>query len=190
MTPTAMNFFRADTPFDVRRQVLHAIASAAMSDVERAQFYGLPEGCRMREGAKIISPENLTMGENIWIGENAILDASGGLEIGSHTSIGLGVFLWTHDSHQMNLMGLNTAEGRDKIKRRPTKIGKNCFVAGPSVVMPGVTVGDGCVIAPLSLVKNDLKDGTVFTPYRDLLKLERRVKALEARLTNLSAQIE
>ena len=32
-----------------------------MSDVERATFFGLPDGCRIRENAKIISKENLNI---------------------------------------------------------------------------------------------------------------------------------
>lgn len=185
MTDEYMAFFRDDTRFDIRRQALHSLATAAMSDVERAHFYGLPAGCRMREGAKIISPENLVIGENVWIGENAILDASGGLEIGSNTSIGLGVYLWTHDSHKLNLAGDNTPERRDMIRRRRTKIGNNCFIAGPSVVMPGAIVGDNCVIAPLSMVKKNLPEGTVHAPYRDFMKLEQRLEELEREMAEL-----
>jgi acetyltransferase-like isoleucine patch superfamily enzyme len=187
MTDETMGFFRDDTPPDVRRQVLHALATAAMSDLERAKFYGLPDGCRMREGAKILSPENLIIGTNVWIGENAVLDASGGLEIGSNTSIGLSVYLWTHDSHQLNLSGNNIREAKDQIRRRPVRIGSNCFIAGPSVLMPGTTIGDSCVIAPLSLVKSNLSDGTIYTPYRDFLKMDRRITAFEARLAELES---
>jgi acetyltransferase-like isoleucine patch superfamily enzyme len=161
-------FFDART--DIRAQILNYEAARTMSDVERARFFGLPEGCRMREGAKIISPEKLLIGANCWIGENAILDASGGLEIGEHTSIGLSVFVWTHDSHKMNIRGENQRENNHRIKRRPTKIGSRVFLAGPSVIMPGVTVGDGCVIAPMSLVNEDLPDGTVYKPYANLLR--------------------
>lgn len=154
---------------DLRAQILKYEAARVMSDVERARFFDLPRGCRMREGAKIISPENLKIGEHCWIGENAILDASGGLEIGEHTSIGLGVFIWTHDSHKMNIRGENQREHNHRIKRRPTKIGSRVFIAGPSVILAGVTVGDGCVIAPMSLVTHDLPAGTVFKPYASLM---------------------
>jgi acetyltransferase-like isoleucine patch superfamily enzyme len=164
-----------DEPFfekrqDLRSMILKYEAARTMSDVERARFFNLPNGCRMREGAKIISPENLKIGEHCWIGEGAILDASGGLDIGDHTSIGLNVFLWTHDSHQMNIRGQNQRENNHRIKRRPTKIGSRCFIAGPSVVMPGVTIGEGCIIAPMSLVDRDLEPRTVFKPYADILK--------------------
>lgn len=180
-----MGFFDSDISSDIRRQVFFAQASAGMSDVERARFYGLPPGCRMREGAKIISPENLVLGENVWIGENAVLDASGGLEVGSNTSIGLGVYLWTHDSNRLNREGRNTRESSVDIKRKPTKVGADCFIAGPSAVLAGTTIGDGCVIAPLSLVAQNLEPGTIFTPYRSMLKMAARMEALEARITEL-----
>lgn len=94
-----------DPRTELRSSILSYESTRFMTDVERAKYFGLPEGCRIRDGAKIISPEKLTIGEFCWIGEGAILDASGGLEIGSHTSIGLSVFVWTHDSHKLNISG-------------------------------------------------------------------------------------
>lgn len=183
--PGITGFFDDNVPSDIRRQLFMQVNTAGMSDGERARFYGLPAGCRMREGAKIISPENLSIGENVWIGENAILDASGGLSIGSNTSIGLGVYLWTHDSHKLNRDGNNTRQNNSKIKRRPTTIGRNCFIAGPSVIMPGVAVADGCIIGPMSVVYKNVGEDQVVTPYRDLLKLMDKVAELESRLAEI-----
>lgn len=166
----------SDERHALRASILMYEAARTMTDVERAAFFGLPQGCRMREGAKIISPENLKIGEYCWIGEGAILDASGHLEIGSHTSIGLSVFVWTHDSHRMNTRGDNRPDQNHMIKRTPTKIGNNCFIGGPSVIMPGVTIGDRCVIAPMSMVRKDLPDGAVFAPYVELTKDVERIK--------------
>ncbi|NKE68715.1 acyltransferase [Ramlibacter sp. RBP-2] len=126
-----------------------------MTDDERAASHGLDETCRMREGAKIISPEKLECGEYVWVGENAVLDASGGLSIGSHTSIGLGVYIWSHTSQLTNLT-LQNFSGSELIERRPTKIGSGVFIAGPSVILAGVTIGDKCVIAPLTVVNKDI----------------------------------
>src|SRR5258706_2045394 len=88
---------------DLRSFILKYFISSVMTDEERASLFGLPKGCRMRENAKIISPEKLECGEYVWIGEGAILDASGGLKIGDHTSIGSGTFVWSHTSHLANL---------------------------------------------------------------------------------------
>ena len=87
----------------LRHRIFKTLLSSFLTDDERAEYLGLPEGCRVREGAKFFSQENLKIGPYCWIGENAILDASGGLEIGCHTSIGLSVFIWSHSSHLANL---------------------------------------------------------------------------------------
>lgn len=180
----------AEVSLALREQILLYHSTATLADSERAKVLGLPEGCRIREGAKIISPENLTIGHNCWIGENSILDASGMLSVGSNTSIGLSVFVWTHDSHIMNKEGNNLKTNNHKIKRKPTNIGSNCFIAGHTVIMPGVTIADNCIIGPMSVVYKDLPANSVYTPYRDMFnileknaKLERRIEKLEAMLS-------
>lgn len=174
-----------DISLELREQILLYHSTATLADSERAEVLGLPSGCRIREGAKIISPEKLTIGENCWIGENAILDASGHLKIGKSTSIGLSVFVWTHDSHRMNKLSQNTKEDNKLIKRKATTIGENCFIAGHSVIMPGVTIGDHCIIGPMSVVYNDLPDNSVYTPYRDMYQLIDENKKLQLRIEKL-----
>ncbi|MDY6835350.1 MAG: acyltransferase [Chloroflexota bacterium] len=144
-----------------------------MTDDERAQLLGLPEGCRIREGAKIISPENLVCGKNVWIGEGAILDASGHLEIGDHTSIGLYVLVWSHTSYLTNVT-LNNVIASPLIERKPTKIGQGCFIAGHSVIYPGVTIADKVVVLPMSVVTKDIPGNCIVsgTPARKVRDLE------------------
>lgn len=139
----------------LREQILQYFISSVMTDDERAKLFGLPKGCRMRENAKILSPEKFKCGEYIWIGEGAILDASGGLEIGEHTSIGLNVMIWSHTSYLVNL-NLENKIASPLIERLPTKIGKGCFISGPSVVYPGVSIGDKVVVLPMSVVTKDI----------------------------------
>lgn len=143
---------------DLRAYVLKQHVSGLMTDDERANLWGLPDGCRMRENAKIINPENFVCGEFVWIGEGAVLDASGGLEIGSHTSIGLNVMLWSHTSFLTNLTFSNEA-GSNLIARAKTKIGKGCFIAGPSVIYPGVELGDRTMVLPMTVVTKSFEQG-------------------------------
>ena len=141
----------------LRPEIIKRFISQLLTDDERAVMMGLPLGCRIREGAKIISPENLTMGEFCWIGERAVLDASGGLTIGSHTSIGLSVFIWSHSSHLTNLNFENQMKS-GLIQRKPTKIGSGCFIAGPSVILPGISIGNQVLIRPFTTVDKDIPD--------------------------------
>ena len=149
--------------------------------VLRAAFLGLPEGCRIRERAKILAPEKLVLGKNVWIGEGAVLDAQGGLTIGDSSQIGLGVMIWSHSSHLQAIRG-ETTTSRDSIVYKETRIGRNCFIGGPSVIAAGVTIGDGAMISPLTFVDRDVADGERVSGPRSLKKLEKRLDALERRL--------
>lgn len=144
----------------LRPGILQRLLTLVMTDDERAAHLGLPNGCRVRESAKIISPEKLLCGEHVWIGENAIVDASGGVEIGDHTTIGTGAFVWSHTSVFSSLVGENQP-GNPWIRRAHTRIGRHCFVAGPSVINAGITIGERCVVLPMSVVTADVPDGTM-----------------------------
>jgi len=139
----------------LRTEILQRLASLVMTDDERANLFGLPEGCRIRESAKIIAKDKLVCGKYVWIGEGSVLDASGGLEIGDHTSIGLGVMIWTHSSHLSNL-AMKNESGSSLIQRKPTKIGQGCFIGGPAVIYSGVTISERCLIQPMSVVTSDI----------------------------------
>lgn len=167
----------------LRKQILTYHMSGVLTDRERAKLLGLPEGCRIRENAKIISPENLECGNNVWVGEGAILDASGGLEIGNYTQIGLYVLIWTHTSVKQ-VMKSETGVHSRSIERKPTKIGNNCFIGGPSVIYPGVAIGDRVVVLPMSVVNKDVPDDSIVggSPIGKLNDLERKVEALERKI--------
>ena len=71
-----MSLFKKNKRNDnLRNNILKQHISSVMTDDERAELWNLPKGCRMRENAKILSPENFICGEYVWIGEGAILGA-------------------------------------------------------------------------------------------------------------------
>ena len=55
----------------------------------------------------------------------------------------------------------------------PIHIGKNCWIGAGSVILPGVTVGDGSVIGAGSVVTKDIPSGVVAVgnPFRVLRKI-------------------
>ena len=153
--------FKTDSRSIIERpKIFNRLISSFLNDEERAIFFGFPEGCRVREGVKIFSKNKLEIGPFCWIGENAILDASGGLKIGSHTSIGLSVFIWTHSSHLANLNKDNKINS-NLIIRGSTKIGSGCFISGPSVIMPGVEIGDFVIVKPFSRIEKNIPSRSI-----------------------------
>jgi len=173
MSKIISKLFKSDKRVnDLRPQILTYFVSGVMTDDERARLLGLPKGCRVREGAKIIAPENFKCGKYVWIGEYALLDASGGLTIGDYTQIGLHTLVWTHTSYLQALRAETCRSGRSII-RKPTSIGKCCFIGGPTVVYPGVTIEDYVVVLPLSVVTKDLASGYIYAgaPAKKVRKL-------------------
>lgn len=144
----------------LRREIVLRFLSQLLTDDERARLLGLPATCRVREGTKILMPEKLVCGEHVWIGENAYLDASGGLSIGAHSTVGVGVYVWTHTSALANLAHANRSGGAHVV-RRPTSIGAGCYIVGHSVVNPGVAIGDGAMVLPMSCVTQDVAAGDI-----------------------------
>ena len=141
----------------LRPAILTDVVGQFMNDRERARLWGLPDTVRMRERSKILMPELAKIGEYVYIGENVLLDASGGLEIGEHTSLSTNVQVLTHSSW-LNNMTLNNRTGSGLIERKPVKIGKGCFIAGGVFIMPGVTIGDFVTVQPNSVVTKDVPD--------------------------------
>jgi acetyltransferase-like isoleucine patch superfamily enzyme len=172
----------------LRPEILKALLSLVQTDDERASLYGLPTGSRMREGAKIMFPDKLTCGKCVWIGEGAIVDASGGLEIGSHTTIASHVFVWTHSSVYSNL-NLNNHSDNKYIIRKSTKIGSGVFIGGPSVVYPGVSIGDKSVVLPMSVVTKDVPPYSVVAGSPARVVRELTEESIEAETQNVLAGI-
>ena len=144
----------------LRRELLTRALSVVMTDDERAQLNGLSAGCRMRENSKILAPDRLVCGDFVWIGEGVILDASGGLEIGDHTTLGSGSYIWSHSSVMSNIL-MDNRSGNPYIVRSRTRIGRGTFIGGPSVVYAGVSIGDQCIVMPMSVVTSEVPDNTM-----------------------------
>jgi acetyltransferase-like isoleucine patch superfamily enzyme len=155
-----LNFKDTHRTASLRKYILRNLLASVMTDDERAEMFGLPEGSRVRESAKIIAPEKLICGEFVWIGENVVLDASGGLEIGSHTTFAVGALVWSHSSVLSNIM-MDNLSGNKWIVRKPTKIGSGCYVGGPSSIYPGVTIGNKVIVLPMSVVTSDFPDNVM-----------------------------
>ena len=67
---------------------------------------------------------------------------SGSISIGSETLVAFKTLLLAYDELQ----------GED----RPIRIGSRCFIGGGSLIIPGVTIGDECIVAAGSIVDRDV----------------------------------
>ncbi len=105
----------------------------------------------------IHSPFHCDFGTNITIGENfianfnlTILDETR-VTIGDNVFIGPNVSIYTV-THALDISQRN--EGL--MQARPVTIGNNVWVCGNCVILPGVSIGEGCVIGAGSVVTRDI----------------------------------
>lgn len=100
-------------------------------------------GVDVGENCRILS---LMFGSEPWL-----------VSIGSNVTISSGVRILTHDGAGWLY---RDADGR-RYRYAKVQIGSNVFVGIGSIIMPGVRIGDRCVIGAGSVVTKSIPDGTV-----------------------------
>jgi acetyltransferase-like isoleucine patch superfamily enzyme len=104
-------------------------------------------------GFEIRSPRKLTIGANSCIGHKATLDSRGGLTIGNNVNLSSEVMIWTaqHD-YRDPLFGTEF---------KPVTIGNYAWLGPRCIILPGVTVGEGAVVAAGAVVTKDVEPYSV-----------------------------
>lgn len=112
---------------------------------ERARRLGFGDGTSIYDSALVFGHPQV--GARVWIGPNAVIDGSGGLEIGDYCTIAVGVQIYTHDDVARTL-----TSGAAPIVRSPVRIGASTYIGPNTIVRRGVEIGDHCVIGAGSYV--------------------------------------
>lgn len=124
---------------------------------------------RMSSTVAILNGRLLAIGDHVWIWHHSILDATEGIDIGEGCQIGAWVGIFTHGSeHAIRLLGRRFVHTPNRQRagytRGPVKIGAYSFLGAGSIVLPGVTIGKGCLIAAGTIVSKDVPDFSVVVP--------------------------
>ena len=109
--------------------------------------------CLIYRGLCTFAPWRLTIGRGSIVGDHAILDARGGLIIGDNVNLSTNVAIWTgqHD-YQSPVFAYVTA---------PVHIGNYVWLSFRTTILPGVTVGEGAVVAAGAVVTKDVPPYTI-----------------------------
>ena len=119
-----------------------------------AKLHTQPKGyVALNPKARIESPWNVEIGNLSSIGNKAWVYALDNITVGSKTCIGENVKLLTgyHDIATKNFA----------FKTKPITIGSCVWIATGAIVLPGVTIGDGAVVAAGAVVTKDVEPWTV-----------------------------
>lgn len=109
--------------------------------------------CIIWAGNRINDASKITLGNHVIIGPNNVFLVRGGLEVGNNVNIS-GFSYFISQEHDVNDPWGHT-------KLAPIKIEDHVWVATNSTIMPGVTLGEGCVVAAGSVVVKDVPPYTV-----------------------------
>ena len=109
-------------------------------------------GARVHASVAIWLPHNLELGELVLIGPGARLYNQGTIKIGAWSVISQRAHLCA-STHQID-------DPDFQLECRPIVVGERCWVAAEAFVGPGVTMGDGAVLAARgALFENAEEDG-------------------------------
>lgn len=105
--------------------------------------------------------ENIHLGKNIEINMNCVFLDCNRIDIGDYSGIGPGVHIYTvfHPTNPAERLPENSTFW--KSQTAPVKIGKNVWIGGGAIIMPGVTIGDGVTIGAGSVVTKSIPDNCI-----------------------------
>ena len=101
-------------------------------------------------------------GYNIEIGENFYANMNCVILDGAKVTFGDNVFIAPNCGFYTAGHPLDTALRNQGLEyARPIKVGNNVWIGAQVCVLPGVTIGDNCVIGAGSVVTNDIPDNSL-----------------------------
>lgn len=119
----------------------------------RKMGVGMTKNVRFYDGFSIRNPKGLTIEDGVCIGPKVLLDARCGLTIRKSAVIAYDAIIWTlnHDYNDVNFCG----------KGAPVEIGAFAWICSRSIILPGIKIGEGAVVASGAIVTHDVEPYSV-----------------------------
>ena len=114
---------------------------------------------------------NTELGDGVYFNANCVILDCAKVTIGSNTFVGPNVQFYT-PIHPLDYKTRNTFVESAK----PINVGKNCWLGGSVIILPGVNIGDGCVIGAGAVVTKDIPENSlaVGNPAKVIKKIEQK----------------
>ena len=119
----------------------------------RRRGANIAKNVAMYASIEVRHPHGLIIGEGCSIGPKVLLDARKGLEIGENVTIAYEAIIWTLH-HDMNSADFHTCGAK-------TTIDDYAWICSRAILLPGVHIGKGAVVASGAVVTKDVEPFTV-----------------------------
>lgn len=113
----------------------------------------LPASSSIHWRAEFYHPGGVVVGDNCVIGDSAFLDGRDGITFGSNVNVGSHVSVYTRQ-HDVDSPDFAEVGG-------PVQVGDRAWIASHAIVLPGVTIGEGAVVAAGAVVTKDVDPFTL-----------------------------
>ena len=109
----------------------------------------LANNVRFYAGFHIRNPKGIRIEEGVSIGPKVLLDGRKGLTIGKNSVIAYDAIIWSlnHDYNDIHFCG----------KGAPVEIGAYTWICSRSIILPGIKIGEGAVVASGAIVTKDVE---------------------------------
>ncbi len=111
--------------------------------------------------------KRITIGNNNYFNKNCMIDACGGIEIGSFNMFGPDVYI-TDSNHTF---GNGLPPSQQPMQVGNVKIGNNCWLGAKVVILKGVELGDNCIVGAGAVVTKSFEANSVIMGVPAKLKL-------------------
>lgn len=172
----ADRFFTILLEFEV--MLLHCVGYVPCHHFRRF-FYRLAgvkigKGSAIHMGTRFYNPGNIEIGKDTIIGEGIVLDGRNKVLIGNHVDIASDVMIYNsqHDVDNVNFMSVSA----------PVIIEDYVFIGPRAIILPGVKIGKGAVIAAGAVVTSDVKQMEIVGGVPAKLIRRREIKDLSYKL--------
>ncbi len=134
------------------------------------RFWGVKigSGSTMHMHASFYYPPNVTIGEDTIIGEKVVLDGRAKLVIGNHVDIASEVMIYNseHDLNDENFKAIS----------EPVTVEDYVFIGPRAIILPGVTIHKGAVVAAGAVVTKDVPEFVVVggVPAKEIAQRENK----------------
>jgi maltose O-acetyltransferase len=138
----------------------HGAAARLRARLLRAAGFAIGEGTLLTSGITMLGGRhartNVRIGRACFINDGCVFDAAGPIVIGDEVNLGQGVLITTGG----HLIG--TPERRaGLITPEPVHVGSGAWLSSRCVVLPGVTVGAGAIVAAGAIVTRPVEAHTL-----------------------------
>jgi len=119
---------------------------------------------------KAIIASRTRIGDYSGIGSRSLIQ--GGVIIGNHVMVGPGVYIYTqnHKSDRTDI----TMDQQGFAEEKPVKIGNDVWIGARVTILPGVEIGDGCIIGASAVVTKSIPPYSVVAGNPAVVKKNRK----------------